>query len=39
MEGELPTGSYQILIRGNEAAYQHSGALEILSNFKRHIEI
>ena len=39
VEGELPTGSYQVLIRGDETAFQYAGALKILSNFKSHIKI
>ena len=36
-EADLPRGSYQILIRGDETAFQYSGAMKILSDFRAHL--
>lgn len=37
IEAGLPKGYYQVLIRGDESAYEYSGALKILSDFRSQI--
>lgn len=37
IESNLPAGSYHILIRGDETAFEYPGAVGILSRFQKHI--
>jgi ribonuclease P protein component len=36
-QGDLPRGSYQILIRGDETAFEYAGAKRILSDLRAHL--
>jgi ribonuclease P protein component len=37
LERGLPSGSYQIIIRGDESGFEYAGALKILSDFRRQL--